>query len=46
MTAFKSWRALETGRRTHAEKAIRRVAGAGNLSADVKDIAERALSER
>jgi len=46
MTAFKSWRALESGRRAHAENAIRRVAGAGNLSADVKDIAERALSER
>ncbi len=46
MTAFKSWRALEPGRRAHAETAIRRVAGAGNLSADVKDIAERALAER
>jgi aminopeptidase N len=44
MTAFKSWRALEPGRRTLAEAAIRRVAGAGNLSADVKDIAGRALS--
>jgi aminopeptidase N len=44
MTAFKSWRALEGGRRAQAERAIRRVAGAGNLSADVKDIAERALS--
>ena len=46
MTAFKSWRALEAGRRAHAESAIRRVAGAENLSADVKDIAERALSDR
>ena len=46
MTAFKSWRALESGRRAHAENAIRRVAAAGNLSADVKDIAERALSDR
>lgn len=46
MTAFKSWRALENIRRGHAEKAIRRVAAAGNLSADVKDIAERALSDR
>jgi aminopeptidase N len=46
MTAFKSWRALEAGRRAHAETAIRRVAGAENLSVDVRDIAERALSER
>lgn len=44
MTAFKSWRALESERRTHAEKAIRRVAGGENLSPDVKDIAERALA--
>jgi aminopeptidase N len=44
MTAFKSWRALESGRRAHAEKAIRRVAAGGNLSPDVKDIAERALA--
>jgi aminopeptidase N len=45
MTAFKSWRALEAGRRGHAEAAIRRVAEAANLSADVKDIAGRALSD-
>jgi aminopeptidase N len=45
MTAFKSWRALEAGRRAHAETAIRRVAGAENLSVDVRDIAERALSD-
>jgi aminopeptidase N len=44
MTAFKSWRALESGRRTHAEAAIRHVAAAANLSPDVKDIADRALS--
>lgn len=44
MTAFKSWRALESERRTHAEKAIRRVASGENLSPDVKDIAERALA--
>ena len=44
MTAFKSWRALESGRRSHAEKAIRRVAGGENLSPGVKDIAERALA--
>ena len=44
MTAFKSWRALESTRQAHAEKAIRRVAAGENLSADVKDIAERALA--
>jgi aminopeptidase N len=44
MTAFKSWRALESGRRVHAESAIRRVASGDNLSADVKDIADRALA--
>jgi aminopeptidase N len=46
MTAFKSWRALESGRRAGAEKAIRRVAAAQNLSVDVKDIADRALADR
>ena len=46
MTAFKSWRALEAGRRAHAETAIRRVAGGGKSVGDVKDIAERALSDR
>ena len=29
MTAFRSWRALEAGRRAHAETALRRVAGGG-----------------
>jgi aminopeptidase N len=42
--AFKSWRALETGRRALAETALRRVASQGRLSADVKDIVERSLA--
>ncbi len=42
--AFKSWRALEERRRTRAEAALRRVAGASHLSPDVKDIAERSLA--
>lgn len=42
--AFKSWRALEEIRRGHAEAALRRVASAAHLSADVKDIAERSLA--
>ena len=42
--AFKSWRALEDGRRALAEAALRRVASSGHLSPDVKDIAERSLA--
>ena len=44
-TAFKSWRALEPGRRSQAEAALRRIAGQPNLSRDVGDIAQRALAE-
>jgi aminopeptidase N len=44
-TAFKSWRALEPGRRARAEQALRRIAGTAKLSRDVGDIAERALAE-
>ncbi|KAB2880466.1 MAG: aminopeptidase N [Pseudorhodoplanes sp.] len=45
LTAFRSWRALEDGRRSRAEAALRRIAAAVGLSADVKDIVERALSD-
>ncbi|MCL4712237.1 MAG: aminopeptidase N [Pseudorhodoplanes sp.] len=45
LTAFRSWRALESGRCGHAEAALRRIAATAGLSADVKDIAERALSD-
>ena len=44
LSAFKSWRTLEANRRTLAERALRRVAGAASLSPDVKDIAERSLA--
>ena len=45
MTAFKSWRALEAGRRAKAEAALRRVAQATALSRDASDIVERSLAE-
>ncbi len=43
LSAFRSWRALEAGRRRLAEQALRRIASAQNLSRDVADIAERSL---
>ncbi|PTW57622.1 aminopeptidase N [Breoghania corrubedonensis] len=43
LSAFRSWRALEPGRRALAEAALRRVAEAGGLSSDVQDIATRSL---
>jgi aminopeptidase N len=44
MTAFRSWRALEPMRRARAEASLRRVAGSGALSRDVRDIVERSLA--
>jgi aminopeptidase N len=44
-TAFKSWRALEPGRRARAKSALTRVADAPKLSRDVGDIVQRALAE-
>ena len=44
-TAFKSWRALEGGRREKAQAALKRIAGAAQLSRDVGDIVGRALAE-
>jgi aminopeptidase N len=44
MGAFRSWRALEPERRTHAEAALRKVAACANLSRDLADITERALA--
>jgi aminopeptidase N len=43
-TAFKSWRMLESVRRTQAEAALRRIASAEKLSRDVGDIVERTLA--
>jgi aminopeptidase N len=45
MTAFRSWRALESGRRSKAKAALQRVDAATSLSADVKDIVSRALAD-
>jgi aminopeptidase N len=42
-TAFRSWRALEPGRRACAETALRRIAAAQNLSRDLRDIVDRSL---
>jgi aminopeptidase N len=43
LSAFRSWRMLESGRRTLAEAALRKVASIQKLSPDVKDIAQRSL---
>jgi len=45
MTAFRSWRALESGRRGRAKAALQRVEATSSLSADVKDIVSRALAD-
>jgi len=44
MTAFRSWRALEAGRRAQAEAELRRVAAVPSLSNDLRDIVERSLA--
>ena len=44
LVSFRSWRALEAHRRGHAERALRRVAGAIVLSPDVSDIVTRTLA--
>ena len=41
--AFRSWRALEAGRRGHARRALQRVAKAKNLSSDVQEIVSKML---
>jgi aminopeptidase N len=46
MTAFRSWRALEPGRRAKARAALERVAATTSLSRDLADIVERSLGER
>ncbi len=45
MGAFRSWRALEAGRRGRAEAALRRVAATPVLSRDVHDIVARTLAD-
>jgi aminopeptidase N len=44
LSAFRSWRAMEPGRRAEAEAALARVAKAPTLSPDVRDIVERSLA--
>jgi aminopeptidase N len=41
---FRSWRALEAGRRTRAEAALRRIADEPALSPDTRDIVTRSLA--
>ncbi len=41
---FRSWKALEEGRRGLAEKALRRIAAADHLSPDTRDIITRTLA--
>jgi aminopeptidase N len=43
-TAFRSWRMLESGRRTRAEAALTRIKRTPGLSRDLADIVERALA--
>lgn len=44
MTAFGSWRRLESGRRRTAERVLRRIAATPGLSRDVADIGTRSLA--
>jgi aminopeptidase N len=44
LQAFRSWRALEPGRRAKAEAELRRIAAADALSPDVRDIIDRSLA--
>jgi aminopeptidase N len=45
LSALKSWRVLEPGRRAHAEAALRQVAAATAISRDMRDIVDRALAQ-
>jgi aminopeptidase N len=44
LSSLKSWRMLEPARRALAEKELKRIAAAPNLSPDVADIASRSLA--
>jgi aminopeptidase N len=43
-TALRSWRSLEPNRQARAREALLSIAGAENLSADLRDIVERTLN--
>jgi len=45
LTAFSTWRMMESTRRGHAEEALRSIAQKPNLSRDVGDIVSRSLDE-
>ena len=44
LTALRSWRSLEAGRRGRAEAALSRIAARSTLSPDVRDIVTRSLA--
>jgi aminopeptidase N len=44
LVSFRSWRSLESGRRSAAEKSLRRIAETTPLSTDVNDIITRILA--
>jgi aminopeptidase N len=44
LTAFGTWKTVESGRRAKAEAALRRIAAAPSLSVDVSDIVQRSLA--
>jgi aminopeptidase N len=46
LTAFSTWRMMENTRRSHAKRALLRIAGKSNLSRDVGDIVLRSLEEQ
>ncbi|ASY62122.1 Membrane alanine aminopeptidase N [Sinorhizobium sojae CCBAU 05684] len=45
LTSMRSWRSLEQARAGHARDALREIAAASSLSADVSDIVERMLQD-
>jgi aminopeptidase N len=45
LTAFSTWRMMESTRRSHAEQALRSIAQKPNLSRDVGDIVSRSLED-
>jgi aminopeptidase N len=44
-TAFKNWRALEAGRRSRTQAALKRIFETPEMSCDVGDIVQRALAD-
>jgi aminopeptidase N len=45
LTAFSTWRMMESTRRSHARRALQSIAQKPNLSRDVGDIVNRSLEE-